>query len=171
MLGQEANADEVARQIQILSTTDPATWRDQLEGISPAAVQGGGEDQPYVIDSVFDPWARNGASHQYVEQRATKVFVYVSSIDGAVKGGLCRGGGNLPVKAVTVRNVTPGVPVTVSMSDTQFQYYTYDVTARGHTPASTGLVGGSDTRAGTAGIGTNRLSDRPITATSVRDLA
>lgn len=134
LFGQQANPGEVADRIKELGAADPSatTWRNQLQDVSPLVTEGGGDDVPYIIDSIFHPKAKDGAAHQYTELQATKVWVYLSSLDGNVKGGLCRSS-NRPSSVVAVKNVTSGTAVTLPLSDSQTYTSTYDLTVRGAT--------------------------------------
>jgi hypothetical protein len=119
--------------IEELRDTDPAEWRDRLMEFSPAAKQDGRDDVPYVIDGVFDPRVTGQATHQYVEKWANKVWAKVSSIEGTVKAGLCRGTtSNKPFELTNVHNVTVNVPVSGYLDDSQSSSYWYDLAVRGN---------------------------------------
>jgi hypothetical protein len=121
VLGSKEKANAA---IEELGAIDPSEWLDRLEKNYDALPP---VEQPYLINSIFDPKAKDGATHHYAEVKSTKVWAKITSMDGSVKAGLCRGAGTDPYKTVSVNNGT-----TRNLYASDDLTWSYDLSVRGN---------------------------------------
>jgi hypothetical protein len=127
-----------------------AEWAGMLEQkeATPDVARKDEIGQDAIIDFVIDPKVSGGATHQYREKTATKVYVGLGVNSGRVIAGICRNGtstsfySTTPIKtrevAVSVGGLAPSASMSVSGSAT----YRFDVAVRGK-PAGTYRLSGS----------------------------
>lgn len=132
--------EDVAASLKDIVAKPVENWPDQFEGtkLVPPEVA-----NDFVIDLVLDPKVSNGATHQYVERSATRIYVTASVQYGAgsVKAGICRGS----------YSTTPFTGMTVAYTGTQTAsrsdnpgtgyYYKYDLGVKGNPNATYRISG------------------------------
>jgi hypothetical protein len=142
LFGPEKQSDEVVGIIQEIVAEPIENWEERFRRID---LPNPPSDIDFMIDLVLDPTVNNGATHQYLQQRVTKIYV-TSSVQygaGSVTSGICRGDYITTPMSASVVTVTKGGTETDSRSDDPGTgyYYTYDLGVRGNT-SGTYRIGG-----------------------------
>jgi hypothetical protein len=134
LFNPEESADRVRDILQRIVDTPVKDWE---QGFNQAELPRPDGEQDFVIDFIIDPTVNSGATHQYQEQRATKIFARTSVRDGSgsVVSGICRGRfRTTPLRWTVVTVTNGGIPDTAAKSDnpgTGFAY-PYDLGVKGN---------------------------------------